>query len=326
MKKITLVFILATISLVNLSAQIYVNTGNPNVQKAKKENPNAVVVDVDKSVKPTETGIAPATAKTVTATKSTAPVKSTVSTDIPADLPLNAEPGKCYARTAIPDKYETIEEQVIDKPASFRTEVIPAKYKTVYDSVITKPATVKKITTPAVYETITEDVLVTPATQKWVSVSDPTCLSPNPSDCQILQLKEIPAVYKKTTRREIKTPASVQEIPVPAVYSVTKRSVVEVPAQTTKIEIPATYKKITRQQLVSKGGYSQWQEVLCGKDLTPEKIKAIQIALTAEGFDVGTPDGYLGERSRAAILRYQQAKGLPVGNLNIATLQKLGVK
>src|SRR5690606_32497966 len=172
LKKAALSLALVSGVLFSASAQIYINTGNPNVQKAKQNDPKAPVVNLDKSVSPTPAPV-------------TEPVKKAAAVaaqTLPTDLPPSNEPGKCYARIAIPAKYETVEERVIDKPASFRTEVIPATYKTVKDSILAKPASVRKVNIPATTETVTEDVLVTPATQKWVKATDPACMLPNPAD------------------------------------------------------------------------------------------------------------------------------------------------
>jgi hypothetical protein len=95
----------------------------------------------------------------------------------------------------VADQFEFKEETVVDKPETFRTKTIPAVYRTVFDTVVTKPATVRFEDIPAVYETIMEDIMVSPATQKWVKASvDPGRLSTNPADCQIMCLKEVPAI------------------------------------------------------------------------------------------------------------------------------------
>lgn len=314
LKKAALSLALVSGVLFSASAQIYINTGNPNVQKAKQNDPKAPVVNLDKSVSPTP----------VLVTEPVKKVAAVAAQTLPNDLPPSNEPGKCYARIAIPAKYETVEERVIDKPASYRTEIIPATYKTVKDSILSKPAGVRKVNIPATTETVTEDILVTPATQKWVKVTDPACMLPNPADCQILQLKDIPAVYK-TVSRQVTVPATVKDIPVPAEYKVVSRRVVDLPEEVRKIEIPATYKVVTRERLVSEAGYSEWQEVLCGKDFTPERIKAIQEALIREGFSTAPADGVIGARTKAALINYQKAYNLPIGNLNLVTLKHLKV-
>lgn len=243
------------------------------------------------------------------------------------NLPPNAEVGKCYARCFVADKYEFREEMVVDKPLSYKTQTIPATYKTVFDTVIIKPASVRTEEIAAVYETVVEDIMVSPATQKWVKgVADAGCLSANPADCQVLCLQQVPAVYKKVSRKVVKTPAYKQDIPVPAEFKIVSKQVIDQPARQEQIEIPATYKKAIHKDLVRKGGYSEWKEILCADKLTASKIIAIQKALKANGYDPGALDDVFGAQTKAALVKYQTDKNLPVGNLNLETLKSLGVE
>lgn len=55
-------------------------------------------------------------------------------------------------------------------------------------------------------------------------------------------------------------------------------------------------------------------------------IAKAQARLNALGFDVGTPDGSLGPRTKGAISRFQTSKGLTAnGDLTPETLNALGV-
>jgi hypothetical protein len=64
-----------------------------------------------------------------------------------------------------------------------------------------------------------------------------------------------------------------------------------------------------------------------GADLSTENIKTIQRLLKQAGFYAGLVDGSLGPNTRAAIIKYQQFKGIPkTGSLNRATLESLGWK
>jgi len=321
-----------------VNAQIFINTGNPNIDKYKSENPNAVIWDKGKAVPiPPNTPEADepkTTPKAETKTK-TEPVKvaetpavvSTPAAPANTDYPPNAVPGKCYARCMSPDQYEIREEQVLDKPAYTKKELIPAKYETVYDTVIVKPAAKKTVTTPAKYETVTEDKLVTPATQKWVrGEADKNCLSLNPKDCEVWCLKEVPAVYQKVTRKVETVPASTSEVEIPAVTKVVPRKKMVEPARENVTEVTATYKSVMKKVLVKKGGFQEWKEVLCEQDLTDRKILAIQAALNREGYDVGELDNQMGAKTKQALVKFQQDKGLPVGNLNKETLKALGVE
>ncbi len=327
-------------------AQIFINTGNPNLDKYKNENPNAVIWENGKTVPiPPNTPEEPAkeAPKKVVEVKKEEPKKAeqpavqqpvtpvaqttTATTNAPTgDYPPNAIPGKCYARCLAPDQYEIREEQVIDKPAAVKIEKVPAKYETVFDTVVLKEATTKTVNIPAVYENVTEDVLVTPASQKWVKgVADKNCLSANPKDCEVWCLKEVPAVYQKVTRKVEKTPASTKQVEVPAVTKVVPRQKMIYSAYENKIEIPATYKTVMKKVLVAKGGYQEWKEVMCEQNLTDTKIAMIQEALRREGYDAGPVDNQMGGKTKQALIKFQQDKGLPVGNLNMETLKALGI-
>ena len=362
MRKIATTLILVASVMLSANAQIFINTGNPNMDKYKQDNPNSVIWQGEKDAKKAAETATPATpAATTTTPKATVTTKSaTVTTpsvkvttptttkvaapvvtdnnsytanytgslsDANNNLPPNAEAGKCYARCFISDQYEFKEEMVVDKPVTYRTQSIPAQYKTVFDTVQTRAASMRYQEVPAVYETVTEDIMVSPATQKWTkSTADAGCLSANPADCQVMCLTEVPAVYKRVAKRVMKSPALRNEIPVPAEYKIVSRQVVDVPAQQVQIEIPATYKKVTRKELVKKGGYSDWREILCSQNLTTQRILAIQRALKAAGYNPGPLDNVFGAETKAALVKYQNDKNLPVGNLNMETLRSLGVE
>lgn len=349
MKKILTTFTLLTGVVLAVDAQIFINTGNPNMDKYKTDNPDAQIWEGQKTV-PVVTEPAKETVKetvkevvkpavkatTTSTTKSVTKVESENSnytaytgkiTEANENLPPNAEPGKCYARCFIADQFEFKEEMVIDKPVGYRTQTIPAQYRTVFDTVTTRAASVRYVEVPAVYENVTEEIMVSPASEKWVkSTADAGCLSANPADCQVMCLQQVPAVYKKVTRRVMKSPSYKNEVPVPSEYKIVSRQVVDVPAQQVQIEIPATYKKMVRKELAKKGGYSEWREILCSQNLTVQRILSIQQALKAAGYNPGPLDNVFGSQTKAALVKYQQDKGLPIGNLNMETLRSLGVE
>ena len=349
MKAHKLLVVVFTLFFSNLlHAQIFINTGNPNLDKYKNENPNAVIWNDSKKVPipkntPEEPADHPAKkqaeakkepvkkAKAIVAEKP-APVieeqpQAPVATGAaPTDYPPNAEPGKCYARCVVPDQFEIKEEQVVDKPAYVRTEKVSAKYEIVYDTVIIKAAIKKMVNTPAQFDMVTEDKLVTPATQKWVKgTADKNCLSANPKDCEVWCLKSVPAVYEKVTRKVEKVAAASNEVEISAVTKVVPRKKLVTASVENKIDVPATYKTVMKKMLSKKGGFAEWKEVLCEPLITESKISDIQIALKREGYDAGPIDNQMGGKTKQALVKFQQDKGLPVGNLNLETLKALGV-
>jgi Putative peptidoglycan binding domain len=320
-------------------AQIYINTGNPNMDKYKNADPNATIMDsqnggtstptkaTTKVRKSTSTPITLSSSSSETMTSGSSSNYTGNLNEANNNLPSNAEPGKCYARCFVPDQYDFKEEMVIDRPASYRTQSVPATYRTVFDTVVVRAASMRYQDIPAVYETTVEDIMVSPASQKWVkSFADAGCLSANPSDCQVMCLQDVPAVYKKVSRRIVKTPGYKQEIPLPAETKIVSRQIIESPASTTQTEIPATYKKLMHKELTRKGGYSDWREILCASKLTTSKIISIQRALKAAGYDPGPIDDVFGSQTKTALVKYQQDKSLPTGNLNMETLRALGVE
>lgn len=327
MNRLKLVFITTTALCFGFTAQaqIFINTGNPHLNKYTNNDPNAVIWN-DGTAVPSGNSTSNTGAPTINKTAGTYTPAEPSPNDIRGDYPPNAVAGKCYARCFTPDEYEMKEQEIVDKPASYRFERIPAVYTTVYDTQIVKPAYKKTILIPAEYDIVTEDQLVTPASQKWVKgKADKNCLSADPKDCEVWCLIEEPAVYRKVTRKVEKTPAYTQEVEVPAVTHVVPRQQLVQEAYDRRVEIPATYKTIMARILVKKGGFQGWKEVLCEQDVTSNRIMQIQNALKREGYDPGPADNSLGPKTKEALIKFQQDKGLPVGNLNMETMNALGV-
>jgi peptidoglycan hydrolase-like protein with peptidoglycan-binding domain len=60
--------------------------------------------------------------------------------------------------------------------------------------------------------------------------------------------------------------------------------------------------------------------------MSVEEIRQVQIALNAKGFDVGTPDGRLGARTRQALIAFQKQQGFQgSGQLDQQTVAALGI-
>ena len=100
------------------------------------------------------------------------------------------------------------------------------------------------------------------------------------------------------------------------------------PAAVEEVVMEPEFKTITKRRLVKAGEYSDWREVLCESKITTYTIRQIQESLIASGYDIGPAgaDNVLGSATRAALMQYQRDNNLPVGNLNIETLESLGVQ
>lgn len=67
------------------------------------------------------------------------------------------------------------------------------------------------------------------------------------------------------------------------------------------------------------------RRVLCQQDLTPGMIAVVQKALMTRGYNIGAPDGKLGNKTFNAIESYQRKNGLGIGGFTYETLQHMGV-
>jgi hypothetical protein len=149
----------------------------------------------------------------------------------PTDIP-NAQPGKCYAKCLVHDKYETVTEQIMLKPESAETTALPPVFETVtgrYESkeswtkLVLEPAVFDFIeekilvsppgrkTNPAAYEAVQEDVLVKPVTKSF-TVTDAvfeTAQAPVEIEPAYMLLEVLPQRYESVLERiEVRPPAT----------------------------------------------------------------------------------------------------------------------
>jgi hypothetical protein len=120
-------------------------------------------------------------------------------------------------------------------------------------------------------------------------------------------------------------PASTRSIDIPAEYKTMKKTVMVKPAETKTTEVPAEFKTVSNRRLIKPGGYSEWKEVLCQNKINAVKIKEIQAALKAKGYDPGAVDDVMGSKTKAALVQFQKDNSLPIGQLDFQTLKALGV-
>ena len=82
------------------------------------------------------------------------------------------------------------------------------------------------------------------------------------------------------------------------------------------------------KELKTKGGNLLWYEVICKDDLSAEKIKEIQLKFIELGIvsETKIPNGNLGSVWMNNLILFQQEHELPVGNLDLMTLEYLGIK
>jgi len=134
-----------------------------------------------------------------------------------------------------------------------------------------------------------------------------------------------PAVYRTTNKRVVLTPASTTKVAIPAVSESIKVKTLVSSASEKRTKIPAVYRTITRQELV-EDGRMDWRSILCETNMTRSRIKDIQKALKAKGYNPGPIDGVIGSQTIVAMNKFQKANKLPIDKyLNVESIKALGV-
>ncbi len=246
----------------------------------------------------------------------------------------------------VPAKYEFVEQTIMVKEPSERIEIIPATYEWVEERVLIQPETERIEVVPAVYETVQEQVVETPAHSVWKKGAGPFQRMDHATG-DIVCLVEVPPKYKTLEKQILKTPAETRTVTIPAQYRTIKKRVLRTPARTRTVKVPGEYQTLKVKKMIApaylkrvtipaqyremskqvkvRNGKMEWRPVLCQTNVTPDIVRSLQTALKTANFDPGPIDGVLGRQTLAAVESYQQAKGLPVGNLTLETLETLGL-
>ena len=139
---------------------------------------------------------------------------------------------------------------------------------------------------------------VVPAKTKWVKKPDPNCRSAKPEDCLMLCLEEIsPAQYidlvvaKKPKKHDVKD-IEYQQYP----------------------------------QIRPQTNVTDWREVLCENQINKSLIKQMRNKLFMMGYDLAEGKAVLDSKLRAALTDYQKKNDLPIGQLDLESLDALGIK
>lgn len=250
----------------------------------------------------------------------------------------------------VPAQYENRTERLMVKEGAVTYKVIPATYKTVTERIVVRPEQVKLTTIPAKFANRTREVLVSEERGQWVKKKKyPNCFSENPDDCYIACYEKIPAQYRTETYQVMVDEARTEETVIPAKYKTVTRRVIDTPARTVEVNIdpvyknfttkvlvsaeatrtetiPAKYKDVREKRLVSKGTYGKWEEILCDTKTDDRKIREVQRTLRDKGYNPGPIDGVMGRQTKDALAKFQTDNNLPIGNLNLKTLDALGIQ
>ena len=75
----------------------------------------------------------------------------------------------------------------------------------------------------------------------------------------------------------------------------------------------------------STGKFSQWEEIVCSEYIKPKLIRKIANALQNKGYKVDVFAEFMDVQLKAALSKFQKENKLPMGNLNIKTLDALEI-
>lgn len=142
-----------------------------------------------------------------------------------------------------------------------------------------------------------EEAVVERSTKWEKRRADKNCLSKNPEDCMVWCLVETPA---QTIRY-----LTVKDTSITSNYRIVEEEI----------------KVITKP-----GGFTEWKEVICQSDQTPEFYSSLLQALFREGYKVDPNSTIFNQLSKNALVKYQKDNNLPAGQLDMETLDALGVK
>lgn len=136
-------------------------------------------------------------------------------------------------------------------------------------------------------------------TTKWEKrKADRNCLSRDPEDCMVWCLIEVPPVEETVV--EVYDTMSIKDFVMDSI----------------KINY-----------VIEEGGYYEWREIVCDRDITSEFYTQVQEALQVQGFDVGPngADGKVSQHTKAALVQFQKKNGYPIGAFDFETLEGLGI-
>ena len=144
----------------------------------------------------------------------------------------------------------------------------------------------------------TVKIVMKPRTTKWEKKkADKNRLSSDPDDGKVWCLVEIPADIK--------------------ILEVVKDT-----TQTKNFRTEFVYKK----RFLKKGGFTEVKEVLCSNYVTTDLIYQLQEALLERNYFFSENSGKLSTETKAALTKFQKEHNLPVGQLDMETLEALNIK
>lgn len=110
----------------------------------------------------------------------------------------------------------------------------------------------------------------------------------------------------------------------------TERIPIEVPKKIRKIALEdlqeVQYETFYEGREASSGtAFTEWREIVCGGDVTDRLVQEVGDQLRNNGFQFKGADNIMSAEMKAALVEYQRANDLPVGQLDFETLKLLGI-
>jgi len=232
--------------------------------------------------------------------------------------------GEIMCLVEIPAKYKTVTNRVLATPATTKKVEIPAVYKTIKVTKLVEAAKEVRTPIPEKYDTITKKVLETDGKYFWHEMNDDS-MSPESETGNQICLRKILPKEGSYTKKVVANKPTVKKVELPAKYTAIKIQKIAVKPSQKSITIPAVYQTVAKRVKVSDE-HMEWVPILCETNFNKPLIAELQRKLKEAGYNPGTIDGVYGSGTKTAINEFQRKKGLPTGQLTIATLQALGVK
>ena len=174
-------------------------------------------------------------------------------------------------------------------------------------------------------------------------------LSQNPDDCFVFAYFEIPAIYASVIHYKMlrmpqqivgKDTLDLTNAALNTYFELkTERQIIVYKHLIVKQLAKSVLQKKTHwlyfakgtplKRIAREGGFTEWKEVFfCGGSLNAQQrglIIQVQKSLKAKGYYTGKIDNTLNKKTKAALLKFQKDNALPVGTINLRTLNALGV-
>ena len=198
--------------------------------------------------------------------------------------------GKCFGRSMISNKFDTIEEKIVIRPAYSYLREIPPVYKNETERILVEPAHTRIEVTPTEFEIIKQKVMVkdadsytdptttikesdlfgrttsqhqlSPSYKQWEKTKvKENCKSKIPENCLEWQLVDVtPKIVLINKQERIEKDLPTSRVPVisnPAEYMTVTRKVLKKEASYKEVQVPAQYATVTKRVLVTPRSFEQ---------------------------------------------------------------------